>query len=92
MRITERDLQSVCDRINRTVGAPIAPYTRKGGVFSPNPGTYLISAAYGGYALHRMAPEGTGESDVFRSGHIARRDLYERMHAFLTGLETREPV
>jgi hypothetical protein len=33
-----------------------------------------------------MCGEGSGVADVFRSGHVPARELYNRMQAFLDGL------
>jgi hypothetical protein len=46
-----------------------------------------LSGAYGGVALHRMYNAGGGVSDVFGSGHMSKRELYGRMHAFIRGME-----
>jgi hypothetical protein len=89
-RITEKDLQAVCARINRTCGTPLAPYSKAAdGTFGPNANAYLIDYAYGGASLHQMSgtPGCTGERDVLGCGHITKRDLYERMHAFLRGID-----
>lgn len=59
------------------------------------PWTYYLDGAYGGYALYRMSgPDINGEShgvsDVF-GGHMPKRDLYYRLHAFLEGIESVRP-
>lgn len=88
-RITERDLQAVCDRINVAVnGAKLAAYSRDDdGRLTANIGAYVLDGAYGGWELHRMATAGGGVSDVFFCGHVPKRELYGRMQAFLRGLE-----
>ena len=86
MRITEKDLIATCNRINEAAKAPLESYSKRGGTYSANVGNYYIDYACGGASLHRMESEGGSVSDVFRCGHITKRDLYERMHAFLTGL------
>jgi hypothetical protein len=111
-RITQRDLEAVCARINRTVNGDAGKVTRvKNGDFwdewptwtretsSDGPGAlrqvpniYSISYAYGGASLHRnCTADANGEShgvhDVFGSGHMPKRELYERMQAFLRGFE-----
>ena len=111
-RITQRDLEAVCVRINRTVNGDAGkvtrvmkgnvcvdewpPYTRddmpSGGAFHQVPNVYMISYAYGGAALHRNCDvNGDGEShgvhDVF-GFHMPKRELYDRMQAFLRGIET----
>ena len=84
-RITRRDLETLVGRINAITGHPAEPYTKVDGTYRPNPGTFLLSGAYGGWALHQMANEGTGERDVLHSGHIPARELYAQMQAYVRG-------
>lgn len=93
-QIRLRDLQATVDRINRTTGNPIQPYIKSedGSRLVAQIGNYHLDGAYGGHALHRMQTDGGGISDVFRSGHMTKRDLYNRMHAFLAALETKDAV
>ena len=93
-RIRERDLEAVCRRINYAVNgdADLEPYERVNGTFRQVPNVYTISYAYGGAALHRNCDvDANGEShgvhDVF-GYHMPKRDLYERMQAFLRGIDT----
>ncbi|MDD1626890.1 MAG: hypothetical protein LUQ26_05355 [Methylococcaceae bacterium] len=53
-------------------------------------GTYEISAANDGYALHRKIPGRRGIEDVFNSGHIPAKDLYNRICAFRIGMDSVE--
>ena len=85
-RITKQNMQAVVDRINRTTGMPAQPWVTVDGKHIAQIGCYHLSGAYGGYALHRMHNEHGGVSDVF-GGHMPKRDLYDRMHAFLRGIE-----
>jgi hypothetical protein len=91
-RITEKDLQAVCNRINRTLNMPLQPYELqladgdKPSKYVAQIGCYHLSHAYGGVALHRMYNDGGGVSDVF-GGHMPKRELYGKMHAFLAGLD-----
>ena len=78
MRITEKYLQATCDRINRVLDKPLEPYARTEGNLVANIGCYHLDHAYGRVALYQMASEG---------GHMPKRDLYERIHAFIKGLE-----
>ena len=50
-------------------------------------GHYHISGAYGGVCLHRTDNENGGVTDVFNCGHVPKRDLYNRMRAYLEGIE-----
>jgi hypothetical protein len=89
-RISEAALQSVVDRINRTMGTPLTPYTRdESGKFAANVGNYHLDGAYGGWALHQMGSESGGIRDVLRSGHVPKRDLYNQMCAFLEGVASK---
>ncbi len=87
MRITQKDIEQAANRINDAKGAPTATHTRENGVYRSNIGNYHISYAYGGVSLHKMTNEGGGVEDVFRCGHVTKRDLYNRMQAFLTAIE-----
>jgi hypothetical protein len=89
MRITQRDLEAVVKRINSITNNPESPWTRnkETGLNIASIGCYHLSGAYGGVSLNQMASDGGGVRDVFRCGHITKRDLYERMQAFITGLE-----
>ena len=99
-RITQRDLEAVCARINRTVNGEgdvddngvWRTWTQNGRGLAQIPSVYSISYAYGGAALHRNCDvDASGEShgvhDVF-GYHMPKRDLYDRMQAFLRGIET----
>ena len=91
-RITQASLEATAARINRTVGAPLESYSRgEDGKLHANVGNYHLSYAYGGAALHRMANAAGGVNDVF-GGHMPKRELYEKMHAFLRGLEAAKGV
>jgi hypothetical protein len=85
-RITIKDLEAVCARLNRVTGSP--PFTwdqSEDGRHVAAVGNYHISRAYGGFCLHRMSNESGGVSSPLSSGHIPARDLYERMQAYLKG-------
>lgn len=86
MRITEKGLQATCDRINRIMDKPRDPYARTEGNLVANIGCYHLDHAYGRVALYQMASEGGGVRDIF-GGHMPKRDLYERMQAFIKGIE-----
>ena len=50
-------------------------------------GNHHLDGAYGGYALHRMANEGGGTTDVLQVGHQSKSELLRLMFAFIRGLE-----
>ena len=89
-RITQKDLEAVCKRINMITGNALKPYFRnEEGKLIANIGNYHIDGAYGGVALHQMQNEAGGIRDVLGSGHVSKRELYNRMQAFIRGLESK---
>ena len=90
-RITDRDLKAVVDRINCATNSPAQPYALDAeGRSRAQVGCYHLSHAYGGVALHRIHSEGDAITDTLRTGHVTKRELYNLMHAFLSGLEAGE--
>ena len=85
-RITNKDLENLVMRINKITNSPETPYTKSDTGFKANIGNYHIDGAYGGVSLHRMHSEGGGVNEVFGCGHITKKDLYNRMRAFINGL------
>ena len=81
-RITESQLQSVVDRLNRITGSPMAPYVNG----KAQIGNYHLSHAYGGVCLHRMHNESGGVSSPLSIGHVTKRELYGLMQAYISGL------
>lgn len=72
-------------------GSELEPWERDENGFRQVPDAYSISYAYGGAALHRNCSvngdgESHGVSDVF-GYHMPKRELYNRMQAFLSGIE-----
>ena len=80
-RITDKDLQSVVDRINHVTDSPALPYING----KAQIGCHHLSHAYGGVCLHRIHNEGGGVSSVLCGHHIPKRELYGLMHAWLEG-------
>lgn len=88
-RITQKYLDSLCERINSAQKTPAAPYERIDGKLIGQIGNYHLSGAYGGVSLHQIANESGGARDVFSCGHVPKRDLYNRMRAYLVACEGR---
>jgi hypothetical protein len=82
-RITDKNLDGLCDVINRVTGSPESPYVD--GVCQI--GNYHIGSAYGGVSLQRMSNASGGVTEPLYCGYTTKRDLWNRMHAFLKGLE-----
>lgn len=90
-RITDRHLEGLISRLNKLTGMPETPYQKQpDGSYKPQQGCYHLSHAYGGVSLHRMSmTEGcTGVSEPLSTGHIPKRDLYERIYAYIRGIES----
>jgi hypothetical protein len=86
-RITKKQLQARIDTINSILEMPQTPYTRTNEGFKANIGNFSLSQCYGGYCVHLMANDGGGSSDPIWRGHITARDAYERISAFIAGLQ-----
>lgn len=89
-RITSRDLEQLCriveSRLTYPAGGPI--WSRNdAGENVARIGAYYIDGAYGGVALYRIVTAGGGVTDVFSAGHMPKRELYNRMRAYIQGLE-----
>ena len=83
MRITNKDLEALCDRLNEITGNPAKPYVdRKAQI-----GNFNISGAYGGVCLHQIMNEGGGVRCPLDNYHAPKRELYQKMQAFISGLE-----
>jgi hypothetical protein len=82
-RITVKDLRPMLDRLNSITQNPQEPVAD--GRFQP--GCYTLSEAYGGVALTQIKSTSGAEDDVFRTGHIKKRELYDKLTAFLDGLD-----
>ena len=92
-RITNKKLDYQVELINKILGRALEPYSKnENGEYHPNPGCFHLSGAYGGVALHEMShkPGCTGIIDVFGAGHMPKRELYDRMSAFIRGLDYKE--
>jgi hypothetical protein len=85
--ITEKALQAQVDRLNKITNSPLKPYELKDGKYIAQVGNYYLDGAYGGWQLARMMSEGGSITDVLRTGHISKRDLYNRLAAFISGIE-----
>ena len=83
-RTTRKQLDFLCDRINSAKKTPPAPYDDK---LVGQIGNFHLSGAYGGVSLHQTMTEGGGVRDVFSCGHVTKRDLYNRMSAYLAACQ-----
>jgi hypothetical protein len=88
--ITKAHLQAIVDRINRACGAPMEPYTYDGIRYHAQPGNYHLDWAYGQPSLVRMSNTDGGVRTII--GRCSKRELAERMHAFLDGIDAAKGV
>lgn len=88
-RITEKDLQSLVDRLNEITGNKKEQYTKDEttGRYVGNIGNYHLSFAYGGVTLHQMFNEGGGITTPLGGGYFTKRELYYKLHAFISGIQ-----
>lgn len=87
-RITSRHLEMTVKRLNELTDSPTVPYAKdENGKLRAQVGCYVIDSAYGGVALHQIMNEGGGVHDIFRSGHMTKRELFNRLHAYVNGRE-----
>ena len=85
-RIKMEELEAVVSLINTICNTPQTPWSRVDDRNIANIGNYHLDGAYGGYALHKMVNQGGGGiTDIFH-GHYSKRELYDRMQAFISGL------
>ncbi len=92
-RITDKDLQGMCNRLNRITGMPSEPYAKDAdGTYKPQAGNYHLDHAYGGVSLSRMSLTAgcTGVSKPLNHGYCTKRELYDQIYAFIRGIETQQ--
>jgi len=88
MRITETMLKAKVQYLNKITGNALDPYRKNAqGKLVSNIGNYHISFAYGGVSLEQMTNEQGGVRSVFSTGHISKRELFNRLCAYIQGIE-----
>jgi hypothetical protein len=87
-QITQKMLQGKIDLLNELTGNPLKPYVLVDGKPSAQIGNYHLSMQCGGYALFRIANESGGINDIFSRGHGTKRELYEMICAYISGIES----
>ena len=86
-RTTRKQLEFMCARINSAKNTPAKPYERIDDKLIGQIGNFHLNGAYGGVSLHQTMNESGGVRDVFSCGHVTKRDLYNRMRAYLVACE-----
>jgi len=87
MRTTIKDLELQIERLNQVTNAPENPWTRADGKLTANIGSHYLSQCYGGFCVHRMANTGGGVATPVSCGHIPKRELFDRLVAYIAGIE-----
>jgi len=86
-RVTQKQLQSLVDRINEAAGTPLTPYEDVNGKYTAQIGNYHIESAYGGHKLSQISNESGGTRDITHLGYVSKRELYDALSSILTGIE-----
>ena len=87
-RITQANLERLCSHVNKLLDRPATHWEcDDDGRWRGQIGNFYIDGAYGGVALHEVVTESGGVRDVLSTGHVPKRELYEKMHAWLSGIE-----
>ena len=87
-RITQKDLEYLADRVNQITESPAEYSTRDDkGTRTTNIGNYHLNYAYGGVKLVRTCTAGGGINDISSGGYGTKRELYNWIHAFMSGLD-----
>lgn len=99
-RITIADLDGQVNRLNRIAGTPLQPYadatpeqleadpTSK---YVPQKDCFFLDWAYGGVKLVQME-KGSTERDVLGTGYVPKRECYEAITQYITGLYADQPA
>lgn len=87
-RITEKQIQTRIDYLNRITGSPATPWTRGEDRHKANIGNYHLSGAYGGVCVNRMHNEFGGVTCPLGSYHRPKRELFDELNAFIAGIES----
>lgn len=86
-RITKQMLKSRVDALNHLLERPATPYTKTEAGISANVGNFHLSQAYGGYCVHEMHNHSGGVTAPIWQGHIPARDAFDRLCAFIAGIQ-----
>ena len=92
MRITDKHLDGMVDRLNELTGNPVTSYTTIDGKLKANIGNYHTYHAYSGVELHQMMNEGGGVNVISRDGCGTKRQLYTFLESLIMGLKLGEKL
>ncbi len=87
-RVTRADVDRLCERINQATNSPTEYGTTQRGKLTHNIGHFHCASGYGGLMFERTTSPLGGTVNIFGSGYIPTKDMYNRLQAFIKGLET----
>lgn len=87
MQVTKAMLQNKIDYLNQITNSPLTAYTKIGESFKSNINHFKLYSAYGAYGLHRIVNEGGGVTDYYVYGLHSKRELLDRLSAFINGIQ-----
>ena len=88
-RIYEKDLRNLIEYINELTNSPKQSYAKQDdGTYKAQIGNYHLEGAYGGYNVARICTDGGGITQPLGGGYHTKRELYEKLHAFIRGIDT----
>ena len=79
MPIKLSHIENKLEELNQKLGRATEPCQRVDGKLVWNIGTYTLSGAYGGWNVHKIVNQSGGVSEPFGSGHISKRECYQRI-------------
>lgn len=87
MRITEKMLDLLVERINKQAGTPLTYMREVEGKRFININHYHIDSCYGGVKLVQTDNDGGGIHCISNNGYTTKKDLFNQMQMFLAGLQ-----
>jgi hypothetical protein len=82
-------LENLVAELNNITGSPAQPYVvnTETGRYEAQIDNYHLSQAYGGVCLHRICNEHGGVYTPLMSSHVPKKELYEALGNYITGIE-----
>lgn len=82
-RITDKDLNSVVQRLNRITNNPATYMDENRNILI---GHFHIDCAYGGNQLVQTTNTSGGVRNVLSSGFVSKRELYTLIQSYISGI------
>ena len=86
-RISIKTLENMVARLNKMTNSPETYSHRDETGFHAHIGHWTLSQAYGGVCVERVMNEDGGVTCPIWMGHVPKREAYNRLRAFMAGLE-----